>query len=693
MNTWSKVACCLVTVANIFLSAFGGTIDVSVEDNVATVVVPADDGRERGVLVLVSQVGTDAGTSVADWTSLEVVTNDVPAEGGTYVVDVSSLSVGTAYRFLLTSTEGTYDLLDYMESSGVQRVMTGVKGSELYAMECGFYDLQYVNYDGIVTSGGEDFCLAMDRSSSGIFVRIRRALPVSYASSPALSTTSCNDVAIYGGRVYVNGLPCGSDYTATSSLASDDGEIRLFMMEGRKAKCRIYYCRLYGESDRTSCLRDLRPAACLADGKNGMWDFRNGGFYANDGGDADLIAGARTNTLVTASAVTTDYSLPLMIAGINAQVFGWEGVFDGATHACSITVRYPTEGATVLWSESVENPLFVLEDPPSYTAGGIYTNLVKVTAAGMDEWIGTGVVAIATYDLSVTRAAKKITATVSNNFRLTPSALVLCMNESCDSGEDFRDWPQYVVLAEDVAPGVTTRSLQIAEYSRGTFFRAMVVGCDEMYGLLDTIESTAQQRICTDVQTTDLYGLTCTFLATGYKRYDGIVAAYPSGENLYLGLNSTSRFWVATRGGLNQNYLPISSTEPNEVSIGNGEINANGTSLFEISKTGPLGTIDCPVQIFSGGHNRAKCRMYACRFYSDTAMTNILRDYRPAVRKSDGACGLYEFRNNEFWPNDLPDGENFIAGSETNVLVHLSGTTLGCSSVVKSGTGLMLILR
>lgn len=76
----------------------------------------------------------------------------------------------------------------------------------------------------------------------------------------------------------------------------------------------------------------------------------------------------------------------------------------------------------------------------------------------------------------------------------------------------------------------------------------------------------------------------------------------------------------------------------------------------------------CPVSIF--GYNRGDTgTVYSKREYvlysaRCTQKHEVVREYIPVRRKSDGAVGLYEKFSGTFWGNDGPEGSAFIAGPD-----------------------------
>ena len=86
--------------------------------------------------------------------------------------------------------------------------------------------------------------------------------------------------------------------------------------------------------------------------------------------------------------------------------------------------------------------------------------------------------------------------------------------------------------------------------------------------------------------------------------------------------------------------------------------------------------------------NKTKARVYYAKMYDGN---NLIRDFVPAMRKSDGAVGLYDLLNDVFYPNanggafGYEIGSNVYYGDKTIESAYLGGQEIELSPIHYGG--------
>ena len=195
------------------------------------------------------------------------------------------------------------------------------------------------------------------------------------------------------------------------------------------------------------------------------------------------------------------------------------------------------------------------------------------------------------------------------------------------------------------------------------------------YKLLEYIESTGTQYIATGLNSTTRYDHEITFSDYTYAVKAGILGSsnyYYS----YTGYNNTLRWCMSDRC-----YdTPGSLTSKRTVKLGYNYLTVDGSSVSEKPDTN--GTPSDTIHTLFKGYNCASVKIYSYRASLDG---QLLRDFVPCKRNSDGELGMYDLVNNAFYAN-AGSGE-FIAGpvielpaAPTN-LQHLLAVRLAWSAV------------
>ena len=139
---------------------------------------------------------------------------------------------------------------------------------------------------------------------------------------------------------------------------------------------------------------------------------------------------------------------------------------------------------------------------------------------------------------------------------------------------------------------------------------------------------------------------------------------YPlSASSIYYGFNTGSSISCQLKANTiyrcHTNFLNSRLVNVyDEDGIRNGGTTLSGTLTQQVA----------PVSIF-GYHNAATGSIYSKREYTLYSARcsqghEVVREYIPVRRKSDGAVGLYEKFSGTFWGNDGPEGSAFAAGPD-----------------------------
>lgn len=171
---------------------------------------------------------------------------------------------------------GTYQEVEYLQSSGTQRISTGISGVNGVDIK---FKYNKTNNNTTVfgarsSDGGSDRFLIIVYNTNFVTV------PGYYFPSADTSEHSIQNGYYFNGHLFFDGIDRGASGTTGSSHTSqlfaenNKGTIAYF------ASARIYYAKLYKNSE---LVRDFYPCYRLSDSVAGMYDKVNGVFYPNNG--------------------------------------------------------------------------------------------------------------------------------------------------------------------------------------------------------------------------------------------------------------------------------------------------------------------------------------------------------------------------------------------------------------------------
>lgn len=180
-----------------------------------------------------------------------------------------------------------YQEIEYVQSSGAQRIDTGVKATEAYGFE--FCQKGYSASGCPLSATRDNFTIGYFNTSS-YYVRWNNGTELT--RTMPLNSSVFQTIAITNGVLTKDGAKVGACDTA-KTLGTGATDINLFMPPGeanRAASCKVSSLRLYDAEG--GLLRDLVPCYPVTDATRvGFYDRRNGVFYENVASGAPLTAG------------------------------------------------------------------------------------------------------------------------------------------------------------------------------------------------------------------------------------------------------------------------------------------------------------------------------------------------------------------------------------------------------------------
>lgn len=209
--------------------------------------------------------------------------------------------------------------VEYIESTGTQRIETGVLGGELFALEIRVYDVATTSYNAFLANKTtNDLIIGSNNGAPAkSYLRIRSNLI--WANAVGVDKT----FVVRDGVVTANGTQVGT-YDQTKSLAAANDGVAIFARSNgsQESVCRVYYAKLYG--DGGALLRDLIPVRKGSVGY--LYDRVHNRLFGNEG-TGNFVVGpdkaAWTNPYVTDGLVAM-----------------WDGEWNagGGVHDASATV-------------------------------------------------------------------------------------------------------------------------------------------------------------------------------------------------------------------------------------------------------------------------------------------------------------------------------------------------------------------
>ena len=203
------------------------------------------------------------------------------------------------------------------------------------------------------------------------------------------------------------------------------------------------------------------------------------------------------------------------------------------------------------------------------------------------------------------------------------------------------------------------------------------------YQEVEYIESTGTQYIDTKVEANLVYGYEIRYKSTGivnqYKDIyylDGIMGVNSSNGDIkvwYSYENNIPKIQIVLRNK-GVSYTAFSNVEEYYNTLNNVKVRVDGTVYYNGEKLTQLSGFsdpmeNCTISIFNvydahikKNHFSSKTKLYIAKLYNKNE--ELLRDFVPCYRKSDGVIGLYDRVENKFYTN-LETG-SFQKGEDVN---------------------------
>ncbi len=424
-------------------SLTGAEVTLDINDDATALVVNVPAGLLTGCrLELAYDASTGAASKFApfdrslnrsDWTNATTLSESIPAEGAAFTVALADLGVAADACFRLFTT-GAYTLLDYAWSNSENTWLdTGVKDTDVYALDVGFcptargsvsVDSTSYGYPSILVSiAGSSGGMSLWHAKTGLKVNFARMTDGKYTYNNVvdLKKDQMNTCVFRANSLKFNGvdskIASGASAWVTSPVGLSGHTLSLNRSGDATttdSRTKWYYVKFY---DRFGDLMlDYVPA--VKNNVVGFFDRASGNFVAATGVGA-LTAGTTTNA---ATAVTLPvgkiWSFP-QLAKRPAEVSIDKTA--GATLTVRVNAGYgqgtklflahgTTDGGDDLaaWSDRLELAASVPAEGGTYTvdlvaqgldegrlfrvfAGDAYTPLARVQLDSNDDGIDTGI--------------------------------------------------------------------------------------------------------------------------------------------------------------------------------------------------------------------------------------------------------------------------------------------------------------
>lgn len=176
--------------------------------------------------------------------------------------------------------------VEYLESTGTQRIDTGVLATLAYGCKIDLEDVATASYNCFIRNNtSNDFCIGSNNSNPlSSYLRLRSAL------TWANGIGAKKSFEIKNGVIKANGSQVGT-YDASMPLAANANVIGLFasLGGGTPAKCKIFSCEIY--ESNSVLVRDFIPVRVGSGGSavGYMYDRVSGQLFGNAGTGAFVI--------------------------------------------------------------------------------------------------------------------------------------------------------------------------------------------------------------------------------------------------------------------------------------------------------------------------------------------------------------------------------------------------------------------
>ena len=256
----------------------------------------------------------------------------------------------------VVSLPSGYTQVEYLNSTGLQVINTGVSENDIYGFEFQFTPISlYQQYQTYLSGTLDKFTVGAYNALNLSYVRCFSGTELTHAGS--LSTTIKNTYQVRNGVFSLNGSKI-SDCAKGTRFGSDGSSVYLFNgpAGNRGAAMRFYRLKFYGADG--SLTHDFVPCVRGADSVIGICDAVTGAFASNTGsgsfeaGDPALPSLAVTGTPGEFGQPDPDYgSVPALTQGDSFVCWAPPEFEDGDSRAVCTGYRVYAKGEGDSWTE------------------------------------------------------------------------------------------------------------------------------------------------------------------------------------------------------------------------------------------------------------------------------------------------------------------------------------------------------
>lgn len=597
-------------------------------------------------------------------------TNDVGSVGTSEELVFATAELGT-----VTSVPTGITEVEYLESSGMQYILTGVHpaanlriaGKVEYLQQSGLTDNKWTTFFGYFSSTSDGFCLWVDDST-----RKFNFNDPSILNGPVCTPGTVVEFETIGNQLIAN----GQTYIPSPSVAyncSKSPDLPLFAFyapnNGGYTTCnshaRIYSFRIYAGDE---LVRDFLPVidqngvACL-------YDTVEGKFHYNAGAGVFAAGDAKTGAFhVTGS--------PENFGEVHPAYGAHHDIADGTTFECCAPAftqvgsmsavctgwKLLELGADGDWDEvdSGKGNVTVCTYSASVTRQLVWQFAVR-DVASVDAPVATSVgIGGAAFDIGVQGiglTAESATLKVAYGYSEASLVSTNLVAEGIGNRGTFH------AAVNGLLPGRTYVVKAVLENSEGEVVSSAATGfatgalpasekLPEGYAKLAYLQSDGHQRIDTGVSPGKDTAVEFAFRTLGYQNDTTLFgcAEWNGQQYLFIEQNVNGvpwfRFYDEQKNialfSANTDYTFALSANGN-AELTSGDVIA-GTAALDLSIRNASSHLNL-FDVNGGGHG-GTYRLYGMRIVKGG---DLVRDFTPALRGSDGAAGLVDLVNGTFY--------------------------------------------
>ena len=628
-----------------------------------------------------------------------------------------------------------YMQLPYIESTADQYINTGITGHSGLTVDLKFAVAEPPAESKIMGSCNSDFTNCYYPISFNNW-HLGYGYGDNYTSiKPAEQETIYNSITVLEANkqsMLVNDMPVS--YSTNASTVDNGVEMILFgiNVDGSPllSAVRIYYCKIF---ENNTLIRNFIPALRKSDGKAGMYDtvyktfydsndedsnfiYNNNAFldeytiYYIKGNDATINLGT-SGTITNNNVVATPNDL-LYFNGTNSELKLSTGITQGTydftidwweyqtanVNNCAVYGNESRFGCLIGYTYNDKVWSYLSSNNSSWDITG--GSGIEIGTVQLNKWVHRACVRKKNviYYFENGKLKNTITSSASITYPGTP-----VIGAYRDSAPHY--WQGYLkhFRMSDCArwtSDFTPPSLEMgygANYAKITesYIKApnnQSADFDSNYYPLKYIESSGTQWINTNFTPTNNSSIFIDAEVFKQDTHAALCTARSSAStsaNTIMILVHGDGYWCVDRGSTASNrkkFEKLSLTgrvnvhlNKHHISFNNGEFTNNYSATDNFTCANVL-TLLCDQD---NDRYYMKARLYSCQIWDDGT---LIRNYIPAVRKSDGKAGLYDKVNGVFYTDAA--GGNFIYNTQDiddNTIYYIKGDN-PTENLGKSGT-------